>query len=231
METPAVPQIAGMIDHTLLRPDASLEQIRQLCREACDNRFAAVCVNPFYIAQVRALLQGSGVKTCSVIGFPLGASRSPDKIAEAAGVLSDGAQEVDMVIQIGALKDRRDELVRLDISGVVAVCHEHGAILKVILETGLLTQEEKERACRLCIEANADFVKTSTGFGSGGATIEDIRLMSSLVKDAGLGVKASGGVRTYADACAMIEAGATRIGTSAGLSILNEARAAEAPFL
>jgi deoxyribose-phosphate aldolase len=141
-------------------------------------------------------------------------------------VLSAGAQEVDMVINIGALKDRNDVIVLHDIVGVAGACRAHGAILKVILETGLLTQDEKERACRLCIEAGADFVKTSTGFGFGGATVADVALMSAAVKAAGLGVKASGGVRTYADACAMMEAGATRIGTSAGVSILQEALAA-----
>lgn len=226
MKKPTARQIAAIIDHTLLKPDATLGQIGQLCREARDNRFAAVCVNPFYISQVHTLLKGSGVKTCSVIGFPLGASRSPDKVSEARSVLSAGAEEVDMVINIGALKDRNDVIVLHDIAGVAGICHAHNAILKVILETGLLTQEEKERACRLCVEAKADFVKTSTGFGNGGATVDDIRLMSGAVKNAGLGVKASGGVRTYADACAMIAAGATRIGTSNGVSILKEALAA-----
>ena len=225
MVKPTARQLAGMIDHTLLKPDTTPAQINQLCLEARENCFAAVCVNPFYIAQVHTLLQSSGVKTCSVIGFPLGASRSPDKTAEAYSVLAAGAEEVDMVINIGALKDGDDDFVLHDISGAAGACHAHGAILKVILETGLLTQEEKARACRLCVEAKADFVKTSTGFGFGGATVEDIRLMSAAVKDAGLGVKASGGVRTYADACAMIEAGAVRIGTSAGLSIIKEALA------
>lgn len=226
MKVTDIRQLAGMIDHTLLRPDATLDQINQLCREACENHFAAVCVNPFYIAQVHMLLRGSGVKSCSVVGFPLGASRGPDKAAEAQSVLSAGAQEVDMVINIGALKDRNDVAVSHDISGVSGACHAHGAVLKVILETGLLTREEKERACRLCIEAGADFVKTSTGFGFGGATVEDIRLMSAAVKEAGLGVKASGGIRTFADACVLIEAGATRIGTSAGVAIIKEALAA-----
>jgi deoxyribose-phosphate aldolase len=227
MSQPTARQIAGRIDHTLLKPDATLGQIGQICFEARENRFAAVCVNPFYVAPVRTLLQGSEVKTCSVIGFPLGASIRQDKVTEAGSVLAAGAQEVDMVINIGALKDRNDGVVLNDIAGVAAACHAHGAILKVILETGLLTQEEKERACRLCIEAKADFVKTSTGFGNGGATVEDIRLMSNAVRAAGLGVKASGGVRTYAGACAMIAAGATRIGTSSGLAILNEAAAAQ----
>lgn len=228
MVKPTVRQIAGMIDHTLLKPDATIGQINQHCREALEMNFAAVCVNSFYISQVYTLLKGSCVKTCSVAGFPLGASLGSDKANEARSVLSAGAQEVDMVINIGALKDRNDDIVLRDISGVAATCHAHGAFLKVILETGLLTQEEKERACRLCIEAKADFVKTSTGFGFGGATVEDIHLMSAAVKEAGLGVKASGGVRSYADARAMIEAGATRIGTSAGLAIIKEAYASSA---
>jgi deoxyribose-phosphate aldolase len=227
MKKPTARQIAGIIDHTLLKPDATLGQISQLCREARDNGFAAVCVNPFYIPQVHTLLKGSGVKTCSVVGFPIGAGSIPVKAFEAHSVIAAGAQEVDMVINVGALKDHNDAGVLLDISSVTGVCHAQGVLLKVILETGLLTQEEKERACRLCVEAKADFVKTSTGFGFGGATVEDIRLMSSAVRKAGLGVKASGGIRTYADACAMIEAGAARIGTSAGVSILNEALAAE----
>lgn len=220
-------QIAGMIDLTLLKPDATLGQISRLCLDARENGFAAVCVNPFYISQAYTLLKGSKVKACSVVGFPLGASRSPDKMAEAGGVLSAGAKEVDMVINIGALKDRNNMIVLHDIAGVSGICHAHGAVLKVILETGLLAQEEKERACCLCIEAKADFVKTSSGFGSAGATVEDVRLLSSVVKKAGLGVKASGGIRTYADVCAMIEAGATRIGTSTGVAIIREALAGE----
>lgn len=225
MRQPSASEIAARIDHTLLKPDATLGQVAKICSEALEHHFAAVCVNPFYVAEVHTRLKGSGVKTCSVIGFPLGASRTADKVSEARGVIADGAQEVDMVINIGALKDGNDDLVRNDIAGVAEACHAGGAILKVILETGLLTQEEKERACRLCIEATADFVKTSTGFGNGGATVEDVRLMAAAVQDARLGVKASGGVRTYTDACAMIEAGATRIGSSSGVSILQEALA------
>lgn len=225
MRQPSAPEIAARIDHTLLKPDATLGQVTKICSEALQHHFASVCVNPFYVEEVHARLKGSDVKTCAVIGFPLGASRAADKVSEARGVIADGAQEVDMVINIGALKDGKDDLVRNDIAGVAEACHEGGAILKVILETGLLTQEEKERACRLCVEAKADFVKTSTGFGNGGATIEDVRMMAEAVKDAGLGVKASGGVRTYADACAMIDAGATRIGSSSGVAILQEARA------
>ncbi len=220
-------QLAGMIDHTLLKPEATLGQISRLCHEARENRFAAVCVNPFYVAPVHSLLKGSGVKTCSVIGFPIGAGSMPVKAFEAHSVIAAGAQEVDMVLNVGALKDHNDLIVAHDISSVAGVCRAQGVLLKVILETGLLTQEEKERACRLCIEAKADFVKTSTGFGFGSATVDDVRLMSAAVKEAGLGVKASGGIRTYADACAMIAAGATRIGTSAGISILKEAPSAE----
>lgn len=227
MSKPSAEAIAGLIDHTLLKPDTRLSQINQLCREAREYQFAAVCVNPFYASTVHQLLKGSQVKTCSVAGFPLGADGTSEKVADARAVLSAGAREVDMVINIGALKDRNDALVRNDIAALANVCHGADAALKVILETGLLTTEEKKRACRLCVEAGADFVKTSTGFGFGGATVEDIALMSAEVKEAGLGVKASGGVRSYADACAMIEAGATRIGTSSGIAIVNEARAAE----
>lgn len=226
MNTLTAEKLAGLIDHTVLKPDARRAAIEQCCAEAREHRFAAVCVNPVHIAAVRRLLEGSGVKPCSVIGFPLGACRTADKVSEARGVLGDGAQEVDMVLQLGALKDGDDATVREDIAAVAAVCHEHDAILKVILETGLLTNEEKERACRLCVDANADFVKTSTGFGNGGATADDIALMAATVQDAGLGVKASGGVRTYADACAMVHAGATRIGASSGVAIVTEARRA-----
>jgi deoxyribose-phosphate aldolase len=212
--------LSGMIDHTLLRPDATLDEISTLCVEARSAGFASVCVNPFYVPAVSSLLQGSNVKTCSVVGFPLGAHRSADKLAETCSVLDAGAQEVDMVINIGALKDHNDSLVKTEIADLAKACHARDAILKVILETGLLTDEEKKRACKLCVDAGADFVKTSTGMGHGGATVADIQLMSGEVKAAGLGVKASGGVRSYADACAMIDAGATRIGTSSGLSIL-----------
>lgn len=216
--------LAGMIDHTLLKPDATLDQINTLCIEARSAGFASVCVNPFYVSAVSSLLKGCDVKTCSVVGFPLGANRPYDKCAEARSVLEAGAQEVDMVLNIGALKDRKDSLVEGDIADIADVCHTHGACLKVILETGLLSEEEKQRACRLSVSAGADFVKTSTGMGHGGATVPDVRLMSDAVKEAGLGVKASGGIRDYADACAMVEAGATRIGTSAGLAILEGAR-------
>ena len=216
--------VAGTIDHTLLKPDAIPAQVEQLCAEARENKFCAVCVNPINVDQVHTLLKGSGVKTCSVIGFPLGATPTEQKVFETRSVIAAGAEEVDMVLNNGAFKSGDIETVRADVAAVAAACHEGGAILKVILETGLLSDEEKLRACKLCVEAKADFVKTSTGFGFGGATLEDIALMSGAVKEAGLGVKASGGVRDYAAACAMIEAGATRIGTSSGLAIVAEAR-------
>ena len=221
-------EIAGMIDHTLLKPDATPAQVEQLCAEAREYQFCAVCVNPVNVAQVHDLLKGSGVKTCSVIGFPLGATTTEQKVFETRSVIEDGAEEVDMVLNNGAFKSGDDEAVRADVAAVAEACHAGGAILKVILETGLLSDDEKSRACKLCIEAGADFVKTSTGFGFGGATVEDIALMSGAVKEAGLGVKASGGVRDYVTACTMIKAGATRIGTSSGLVIVDEARRADA---
>ncbi len=220
--------VAGMIDHTLLKPDAIPAQVEQLCKEARENNFCAVCVNPVNIDQVHDLLKGSGVKTCSVIGFPLGATTTEQKVFEARSVIAAGAEEVDMVLNNGAFKSGDVEAVRADVAAVAEACHAGGALLKVILETGLLSDEEKLRACKLCIDAGADFVKTSTGFGFGGATVEDIALMSGAVKEAGLGVKASGGVRDYEAACAMIEAGATRIGTSSGLAIVAEARREDA---
>ncbi len=227
MKTVSAEKIAGMIDHTLLKPDATPLQVEQLCKEARENKFCAVCVNPIHVALVSQQLNGSGVRTCSVIGFPLGATTTEQKVFEARSVIEAGAEEVDMVFNNGAFKSGDDEAVRADVAAVAEACHAAGAILKVILETGLLSDDEKLRACKLCVEAKADFVKTSTGFGFGGATVEDIALMSGAVKEDGLGVKASGGVRDYAAACAMIEAGATRIGTSSGIAIVSEARAVE----
>jgi len=227
MQMYSAEEIAGRIDHTLLKPDATLVQIEKLCEEARKNKFCAVCVNPVNVDQVHSLLKGSGVKTCSVIGFPLGATTTEQKVFETRSVIEAGAEEVDMVLNNGAFKAGDDEAVRADVAAVADACHAGGAILKVILETGLLSDDEKLRACKLCVEADADFVKTSTGFGFGGATAEDIALMSGAVKEAGLGVKASGGVRDYEVACTMIEAGATRIGTSSGIAIVKEARATE----
>jgi deoxyribose-phosphate aldolase len=218
-------QLAGMIDHTLLKPEATPEQVDNICREALEYRFASVCVNSRFIPQVAAALKGSGVKACSVIGFPLGAVTTWTKIAEAKGAIQDGAKEIDMVLWVGGLKSGRDEEVLSDIAAVVRACKERGAILKVILETACLTNEEILRACELSVKAKADFVKTSTGFGPGGATVEAVRLMSDAVKSAGLGVKASGGIRTFDDAMKMTAAGATRIGASSGVNIVNDAKA------
>jgi deoxyribose-phosphate aldolase len=211
--------LAKMIDHTLLKPDATPEQIAQLCFEARKYGFASVCVNPTWVKLCAQLLEGSPVKVCTVIGFPLGATASEVKAFEAGNAIDQGATEIDMVINIGALKARELEFVAQDIRGVVNVAHSRGMIVKVILETVLLTDEEKTIACLLSKEAGADFVKTSTGFAGGGATVQDVTLMRRVVGP-DIGVKASGGVRTYEDAESMIKAGATRIGASAGVKIL-----------
>jgi len=214
--TPA--QLAKLIDHTLLKPDTTEAQIRALCAEARQHGFMSVCVNPHWVPLCAELLAGSDVRVCTVIGFPLGANRSEIKAVEAEDAVARGAAEVDMVLNIGALKSGQEDVVRNDIRAVVdAVSGE--ALVKVILETGLLTDDEKVRACQLAKEAGADFVKTSTGFGHGGATVADIALMRRTVGP-DMGVKASGGVRDYAGAMAMVEAGATRIGASAGVAIL-----------
>ena len=211
-------ELAKMIDHTLLKPEATETQIRRLCAEAREHEFMSVCVNPYWVPLCAELLSGSDVRVCTVIGFPLGANRSEIKAVEAEDAVARGAREVDMVINVGALKSGRLDVVRNDIRAVVeAVAGE--ALVKVILETGLLTDEEKVTACRLAQEAGADFVKTSTGFGYGGATVADVALMRRTVGPE-MGVKASGGVRDTATALAMIEAGATRIGASAGVAIL-----------
>jgi deoxyribose-phosphate aldolase len=215
--------LAQLIDHTLLKAEATRAQIEQLCREAREHHFAAVCVQPCRVELAAALVRGADVQVATVAGFPLGANRPATKVAETRAVITAGATEVDMVLNLGALKDGDDALVRDDIAGVAAACHAGGALCKVILETCLLTDDEKARACRLCVEAKADFVKTSTGLSTGGATVADIELMSRLVKPHGLGVKASGGIRSLADVRAMVAAGATRIGTSAGVKIMQEA--------
>lgn len=209
--------ISGMIDHTLLKPEARREAIVKLAEEAKQYGFASVCVNPVWVETAAEVLKGTEVKVCTVIGFPLGASAPEVKAFEAAHAISQGAGEVDMVINIGALKDGNDDLVASDIKGVVEAASGK-ALVKVILETCLLTEEEIVRACKLSVSAGADFVKTSTGFSSGGATVEAVALMAKTVGP-GTGVKASGGVRTLADAEAMIQAGATRLGTSAGVAI------------
>jgi len=211
--------LAKMIDHTLLKPDATQQEIAQLCFEAKKYGFASVCVNPTWVSLCAQLLQGSPVKVCTVIGFPLGATSSETKAFETETAIRQGATEIDMVINIGALKARDLDTVASDIRGVVKVAHSHRIIVKVIIETVLLTDEEKTIACLLSKEADADFVKTSTGFAGGGATVHDIELMRKTVGPQ-MGVKASGGVRTFEDADAMIKAGATRIGASAGVKIL-----------
>ncbi|CAM3413967.1 deoxyribose-phosphate aldolase [Marinicrinis lubricantis] len=212
-------QLAKYIDHTLLKPDAAEEQIRKLVREAQQYQFASVCVNPRWVKLCAQLLADSPVKVCTVIGFPLGAASREVKAFETQRAILDGAEEVDMVISVGDLKSGNDEAVKQDIHSVVETA-QGKAIVKVIIETSLLTDAEKKRACELAVEAGADFVKTSTGFSGGGATVEDIRLMRLVVGER-LGVKASGGVRTAEDALKMIEAGATRIGTSAGTHMMN----------
>lgn len=210
--------VAGLIDHTLLKADATKEQIKVLCEEAREYNFASVCVNPTWVKYASELLKGSEVKVCTVIGFPLGASTPETKAFETKDAISNGAHEVDMVINIGALKDKDDELVERDIRAVVAAATGK-ALSKVIIETSLLTEEEKVRACEIAVKAGTDFVKTSTGFSTGGATVEDVALMRKTVGP-DIGVKASGGVRNTSDAEKIVEAGASRIGASAGVSIV-----------
>ena len=216
-------EVAHLIDHTLLKPDATVQQISQLCHEALLHQFASVCVNPTHVKLAAQLLQGSDVKVCTVVGFPLGATSSQAKRFETEQALNDGATEIDMVINIGAIKGGDDILVEQDIAGVVQVAHSRGALCKVIIETSLLSDEEKVRASQLAKKAGADFVKTSTGFSTGGATIEDVALMRQTVGPQ-LGVKASGGIRNLTDAQNMIAAGATRLGASAGVKIVQEAQ-------
>jgi deoxyribose-phosphate aldolase len=210
---------APSIDHTLLKPDASREQIRKLCLEAIQFQFASVCLNPFYVPQAAKELKGSNVKVCTVVGFPLGCTPTAVKSAETKWVLEHGAQEVDMVMNVAAAKNGEWETVEKDIQTLAEICHKSGAILKVIIETCLLTDEEKVQACKASWAAGADFVKTSTGFSTGGATIEDVKLMRKTVGE-NLGVKASGGIKDAATAEAMIAAGANRLGTSSGVSLV-----------
>jgi len=211
--------LAGMIDHTLLKPDATADQIAQLCYEAKKHHFASVCVNPTNVRLCADLLRGSEVKVCTVIGFPLGATTTEVKVVETKNALENGATEIDMVMNIGALKAGDNETVAHDIHEVVQTAHGAGALLKVIIETALLTDEEKVVACLLAKEAGADYVKTSTGFSSGGATVHDVALMRRTVGPE-LGVKASGGIHSHEEAEQMIAAGATRIGASAGIKII-----------
>jgi deoxyribose-phosphate aldolase len=217
-------QLAGFIDHTLLKQDASREQIEKLCQEAREYGFATVCVNPTWVRTCRDLLQDSPVRVCTVVGFPLGANTPEIKGFETRHAIRDGAREIDMVINIGALKSGLDDLVRRDIAAVTEACRDGSAASKVIIEAAMLTDEEKVLACRLAREARADFVKTSTGFGPGGATDHDVALMKEAVQ-CQLEVKAAGGIRTLADTRKMLQAGATRIGASAGVKIVREAEA------
>jgi deoxyribose-phosphate aldolase len=220
---PSDTPIAGYIDHTLLKPEATPEQIAQLCAEAAQYRFASVCVNPSYVPLCVAQLRGTPVAVCTVIGFPLGATTTKVKVFEAAQAAANGARELDMVIAIGQLRAGDYPAVADDIRQVVAAGHAQGALVKVIIETALLSDEQKVAACLLAVRAGADYVKTSTGFSGGGASVADIALMRRAVGSE-VGVKASGGVRTLDDAQALIAAGASRIGASAGVAIVRESQ-------
>jgi deoxyribose-phosphate aldolase len=215
--------IARLIDHTILKPDATQAQIAQLCHEAREYGFAAVCVNPTHVRLCADLLKGSDVAVCTVVGFPLGATPPEVKAYEAQQAIDDGAVEVDMVINVGALKGGEHDLVERDIAMVTRTCHNNGALCKVIIEAALLSDQEKTTACELAKKAGADYVKTSTGFGPGGATVADVALMRRVVGPS-MGIKAAGGIGSLADAKGMVEAGATRIGASAGVKIVQEAQ-------
>jgi deoxyribose-phosphate aldolase len=215
--------VASMIDHTLLKPDAARRDIEALCREAAEYKFASVCVNPTWVALCTSLLQPSGVKVCSVVGFPLGATTPDTKHYETRRAIFDGAREIDMVINVGALKSGELRVVERDIEAVTFPCREAGALSKVIIEAALLSDDEKITACTLAKAAGADYVKTSTGFGPGGATVADVALMRRVVGE-GMGVKAAGGVRDLESLKAMVAAGATRVGASAGVRIVQESQ-------
>lgn len=217
--------LASYIDHTILKADAQVKDVEKLCKEAAEFEFASVCVNAANTKQAAELLKGTVVKVCTVVGFPLGATLPQVKAFEAEETIKNGAGEVDMVINVGALKSGQLDIVENDIKAVVAAC-KNKALLKVIIETCLLTNEEKVTACELAMKAGADFVKTSTGFSTSGATVEDIKLMRKTVGPT-MGVKASGGVRDLETSLKMIEAGATRIGASASVNIVNDMKAAD----
>lgn len=212
-------RLAAMIDHTILKPEATVPEIEKLCHEAAHYGFASVCINPSHVALCTSLLEDSRVAVCTVVGFPLGATTTGTKVFETEEAIRNGAREIDMVIAVGMLKSDNDAYVRADINAVACACHAAGAMLKVILETALLTDGEKRRACTLAKNAGADFVKTSTGFAKAGATAADVALLRSVVGPS-MGVKAAGGIRTREDALAMISAGASRIGASASLTII-----------
>jgi len=220
--------LAALIDHTLLKPEATQHDIARVCEEARQFRFASVCINPCWVQFAREALAGTGVRVCTVIGFPLGVNESRTKIAEAHLALSQGAKELDMVQNIGALRARDHQVVQQEIADLACIAHSHGAILKVILETCLLTDDQKVTACRLAQQAHADFVKTSTGFSTGGATVGDVQLMRNTVGQK-MGVKASGGIRTLDHLRQMVSAGANRIGASAGVAILRELESNSSP--
>ncbi|AWZ37957.1 deoxyribose-phosphate aldolase [Ligilactobacillus murinus] len=208
------------IDHTILAPNATEEQVEKIISEALEYGFASVCINPYWVKKVAQGLADSDVKVCTVIGFPLGANKTSIKVSEAKEAIADGADELDMVINIGELKAKHYDVVKADIKAVVDVCHAESKLVKVIIEACLLTDEEKIKACELSKEAGADYVKTSTGFSTGGATVADIELMRKTVGP-DIGVKASGGIHSKEDALALIEAGASRLGASAGIKIVN----------
>lgn len=208
-----------MIDHTVLKADTPLETVKRICDEAMEYGFASVCINPCHVAYCADYLKDSDVSVCTVIGFPLGANTSATKAFETKDAIANGADEIDMVMNIGALKDKNYDLVRDDVKAVVDAAN--GTLVKVILETCLLTEEEIKKACELCVEAKADFVKTSTGFSTRGATIEDVKIMKAAVQGKAK-VKAAGGVRTHEDMVKIVEAGADRIGTSAGCSLVEK---------
>lgn len=211
-------KINQYIDHTALKAETTVQQIEKLCAEAGEYEFFSVCVNSYYVKKAVQLLAGSSVKVCTVVGFPLGASTMETKRFEAMKAVAEGAREIDMVMNISAAKSLDWQYVLDDMSSLAQVCHQQGSLLKVILETALLTEEEKRKACELAVKAKVDFVKTSTGFSTGGATVEDVKLMRSIVGN--MGVKASGGIRDAETARKMIEAGATRLGTSASVEIM-----------
>jgi deoxyribose-phosphate aldolase len=225
-DTPrTVGDLAGLIDHTLLRPEAGADAIEQVCGEAVTWRFRTVCVNPVWVSRAAARLRGTGVGVSSVVAFPFGASVTEVKVHEAERALADGAAEIDMVVNLGALKSGELDLVRRDLDAVVALCRERDAVCKAILELAVLTQAEKLAAGSLAVDAGVDFVKTSTGFGPGGASIADVALLRRIARGRA-GIKASGGIRDLSAALAMLAAGATRLGTSSSVRILEEARAA-----
>jgi deoxyribose-phosphate aldolase len=214
-------EVAKLIDHTLLRPEATRHDMEALCREALDFKFATVCINPTWVTLAARLLHGSGVGVCSVVGFPFGATTPDVKACEARRAIADGAREIDMVINVGALKSGNHDGVQRDIEAVTAPCREGSALSKAIIEAALLTEEEKIAACMLAKSAGADFVKTSTGFGPGGATVADVALIRRVVGPA-MGIKAAGGIRDLATLEAMVAAGATRIGSSASVQIMQQ---------